>query len=183
MIELEGRYWANENGWDGLNNDMVAGGVKGSIVVRFTRNGRITKLNTTFITIPAEVVIRIKLLSNGRNEVRGSSSRPSQTRGWCLICDRRVPPRSGRSRWSGGRDGRASRRGDPDELEIKLSKQGASCRHVFIFVPMADWAKTISGKGLLPTFALGLLANLKETRKVKGACQVEATSITTVLKE
>ncbi len=31
--------------------------------------------------------------------------------------------------------------------------------------------------------ALGLLPNLKETREVKGACQVEATSITTVVKE
>jgi hypothetical protein len=31
--------------------------------------------------------------------------------------------------------------------------------------------------------ALGLLANLKETREVKGACRVEATSITTVFKE
>jgi hypothetical protein len=30
--------------------------------------------------------------------------------------------------------------------------------------------------------ALGLLANLKETCKVKRACQVEATSITTVVK-
>jgi hypothetical protein len=31
--------------------------------------------------------------------------------------------------------------------------------------------------------ALGLLANLKETRKIKGARQVEATRITTVGKE
>jgi hypothetical protein len=31
--------------------------------------------------------------------------------------------------------------------------------------------------------AIGLLAHLKETRKVKGACQVEATSIMTVVKE
>jgi hypothetical protein len=31
--------------------------------------------------------------------------------------------------------------------------------------------------------ALGLLANLKKARKVKGACLVEATSITTVVKE
>jgi hypothetical protein len=31
--------------------------------------------------------------------------------------------------------------------------------------------------------ALGLLANLKETRKVKRACQVEATSIKSVVNE
>ncbi len=31
--------------------------------------------------------------------------------------------------------------------------------------------------------ALGLLVNLKKTRKVKGACQLETTSITTVVKE
>ncbi len=31
--------------------------------------------------------------------------------------------------------------------------------------------------------ALGLLANLKETRKVKRACQVEATSIKSVVHE
>ncbi len=31
--------------------------------------------------------------------------------------------------------------------------------------------------------ALGLLANLKETREVKWACQVEATSIASVVKE
>ncbi len=31
--------------------------------------------------------------------------------------------------------------------------------------------------------ALGLLANLKWTREVKGACRVEATSISTVFKE
>jgi hypothetical protein len=31
--------------------------------------------------------------------------------------------------------------------------------------------------------ALGQLANLKETCKVKGACRNEATSITTVFKE
>jgi hypothetical protein len=35
----------------------------------------------------------------------------------------------------------------------------------------------------LPASALGLLANLKKTCEVKGACQVEATSITTVVKE
>jgi hypothetical protein len=55
MIELDGRYWANRNGQDCLNDDMVAGGVKGNIVVRFTHDGRMTKLNTTFITILAEV--------------------------------------------------------------------------------------------------------------------------------
>jgi hypothetical protein len=131
---------------------MVAGGVKGNIVVRFTRDGRITKRNTTFITIPAEVVIRIKILSNGCNKARGSSSRPNQTQGQCLICDRRVPPRSGRSRRSRGRGRRASRRGDPNELEIKLSEQGAGCRLMFIVVPMADQAKNISGKGSLPMF-------------------------------
>jgi hypothetical protein len=126
---------------------MVAGGVKTNIIVR-----RITKLNTTFITIPVEAIIRIKLLSNGCNEARGSSRQPSQTQGQCLICNRRAPPRSGRSCRSRGRGRRASRRGDPDELEIKLSKQGAGCRRVFIFVPMADRAKTFPGKGLLPTF-------------------------------
>jgi hypothetical protein len=38
MIKLDGRYQANRNGQDGLNNNMVAGGVKGNIVVGFTRN-------------------------------------------------------------------------------------------------------------------------------------------------
>ncbi len=36
------------------------------------------------------------------------------------------------------------------------------------------------GSVLLSESTLGLLANLKSTREVKGACQVEATSITTV---
>jgi hypothetical protein len=79
MIKLDCRYQANGDGRDGLNDDMVAGGVKGDNVVRFMRNGRISKLNTTFITIPAELIIRIKFLSNGCNEARGTSSRPHQT--------------------------------------------------------------------------------------------------------
>jgi hypothetical protein len=33
------------------------------------------------------------------------------------------------------------------------------------------------------TPALGLLANLKKTHEVKGACRVEVTSITTIVKE
>jgi hypothetical protein len=72
MIKLDGRYQANGNGQDGLSDDMVVGWVKGIIVVRFTRDGRITKLKTIFTTIPAEVVIRIKLLSNSCNEAIGS---------------------------------------------------------------------------------------------------------------
>ncbi len=74
MIDLDVRYRANRNRQDGLKDNMVAGGVKGNIVVRFTRDERITKLKTNFITIPVEVVIRIKFLGNGRNKAKGSSS-------------------------------------------------------------------------------------------------------------
>jgi hypothetical protein len=88
MIELGSRYRVNRNRQDGLNNNMVAGGVKGNTFVRFMHGERITKLKTAFITIPAEFVIRIELLSNGRNKARGSSSRPNSTQGRCLIQDR-----------------------------------------------------------------------------------------------
>ncbi len=46
---------------------MVARGVKGNVVVRFMRTHRTTKLNTTFITFPTKVVVRIKFLRNHGN--------------------------------------------------------------------------------------------------------------------
>ncbi len=91
---------------------------------------------------------------------------------------------------------------DQDVVQLILIVHGYCCRfddhqqgtwalmsrmhHTLIFyqnyeISMTDHFKNF--KALIGVVALGLLANLKETREVKQACRVKATSIRSVVKE
>jgi hypothetical protein len=74
---LDGRRSQANGDWqDSLNNDMVARGVKGNTVVRFTHTGRVTKLNTTFITVPTKAIVRIKFLRMIATIPEGAVAKP-----------------------------------------------------------------------------------------------------------
>ncbi len=57
-----------------LDNNMLAQRVvKGNVVVRLSQHRRNTKLNTTFITVPAEIVVGIVFFYNRSHKARRSS--------------------------------------------------------------------------------------------------------------
>ncbi len=69
---------------------------KRNSIVRVISSSR-SKLSTTFITLPAEVVLRVIFLGNPSNKAQKSNTRARGTKDQSFISNCRGPPRIGRN--------------------------------------------------------------------------------------
>ncbi len=129
-----------QGGRQSLNNNMLALRVvvKGNVIVRLRQRRRNTNLNTTFITVPVDIVIGIVLFCNLSHKARRSSGQPHQTQCRCLICHRWMPPRRRRGSRSNAAAGGLA--GEDTQMSFRLTS-ASNGQAVGACLSLSQWHK------------------------------------------